>query len=67
VKRGCPTIHAVFNANAGTALEVVGGVVGFAVDDCVVSNGKHAEEVSAPVPHWLSGAEGNARKSKGMT
>jgi predicted dehydrogenase/threonine dehydrogenase-like Zn-dependent dehydrogenase len=54
-----PTLEAVFNkldqplplgyCNVGRVAEVGGGVAGFAVGDRVISNGKHAEVVSAPI------------------
>jgi predicted dehydrogenase/threonine dehydrogenase-like Zn-dependent dehydrogenase len=54
-----PTVEAVFNkldqplplgyCNVGTVLAAGPGVIGFAVGDRVVSNGKHAEVVSVPV------------------
>jgi predicted dehydrogenase/NADPH:quinone reductase-like Zn-dependent oxidoreductase len=54
-----PTLEAVFNkldqplplgyCNMGTVAAVGAGVVGFAVGDRVVSNGKHAEVVGSPV------------------
>ena len=54
-----PTVEAVFNkldqplplgyCNVGTVLDIGSGVSGFAIDERVVSNGKHAEAVSVPV------------------
>ena len=54
-----PTMEAVFNkldqplplgyCNVGRVTEMGAGVVGFAVGDRVISNGKHAEVVSVPV------------------
>ena len=54
-----PTLEAVFSkleqplplgyCNVGRVAEVGPGVTGFAVDERVVSNGKHAEVVSVPV------------------
>jgi predicted dehydrogenase/threonine dehydrogenase-like Zn-dependent dehydrogenase len=54
-----PTLDAVFNkldqplplgyCNVGQVAELGAGVVGFAVGDRVISNGKHAEVVSVPL------------------
>jgi len=54
-----PTLEAIFNkldqplplgyCNVGTVLEAGAGVTGFAPGDRVVSNGRHAEAVAAPV------------------
>jgi predicted dehydrogenase/threonine dehydrogenase-like Zn-dependent dehydrogenase len=54
-----PTLEAVFSkleqpvplgyCNVGKVVEVGSGVTGFAVEERVVSNGKHAEVVSVPV------------------
>ncbi|MGB3646407.1 MAG: bi-domain-containing oxidoreductase [Mesorhizobium sp.] len=54
-----PTLEAIFNkldqplplgyCNVGTVLEAGAGVTGFAPGDRVVSNGKHAEAVAAPI------------------
>lgn len=54
-----PTVDAVFNkldqplplgyCNAGKVLEIGTGVTSFAIGDRVISNGKHAEAVCAPV------------------
>ncbi len=54
-----PTVEAVFNkldqplplgyCNVGVVMHVGAAVSGFAVDDRVVSNGKHAEVVSVPL------------------
>jgi predicted dehydrogenase/threonine dehydrogenase-like Zn-dependent dehydrogenase len=54
-----PTLEAVFNkldqplplgyCNVGRVAEVGAGVIGFAVGDRVISNGKHAEVVSVPL------------------
>lgn len=54
-----PTLEAVFNkldqplplgyCNVGRVAEMGVGVVGFAVGDRVISNGKHAEVVSVPI------------------
>jgi len=54
-----PTVEAVFNkldqplplgyCNVGRVLEIGTGIQGYAVGDRVISNGKHAEIVSAPI------------------
>jgi len=54
-----PTLEAVFNkldqplplgyCNVGRVLEIGSGTQGYAVGDRVISNGKHAEIVSAPI------------------
>jgi predicted dehydrogenase/threonine dehydrogenase-like Zn-dependent dehydrogenase len=54
-----PTVEAVFNkldqplplgyCNVGRVIEVGAGVQGYAIGDRVISNGKHAEIVSAPI------------------
>lgn len=54
-----PTVEAVFNkldqplplgyCNVGRVIEIGAGVQGYAIGDRVISNGKHAEIVSAPI------------------
>ena len=54
-----PTVEAVFNkldqplplgyCNVGRVIEIGAGVNGYAIGDRVISNGKHAEIVSAPI------------------